>query len=288
MERPDAAPPRIARNALLAAAALGAVLFLSWLLEFHVGAVQRLDAKVFGGFVGLKGRPHVGRIATLMADSCNPSPYVYLCVIPIGIAIVRRRLLIATGIMGILAGANLTTHLLKPVLAASRPDGLPEWIMHPGSWPSGHATASMALALCTVLACPGRVRPYAAAIGAAFAVAVSYSFLTLGWHYPSDAFAGMLVASIWTLLGIAGVAAVDERRKRRTATPRAQLVAAEALTPPAAALAAVLIAAALVLAVRPEAVLQYARAHTSFIVGAAGLGALALALATGVMMTLRR
>jgi hypothetical protein len=65
-------------------------------------------------------------------------------------------------------------------------------------------------------------------------------------------------------------------------------VAAEALTPPAAALAAVLIAAALVLAVRPEAVLQYARAHTSFIVGAAGLGALALALATGVMMTLRR
>ena len=40
------------------------------------------------------------------------------------------------------------------------------------------------------------------ALGAPFAVAVCYSFLTLGWHYPSDAFGG-LGRRDWALLAIA-------------------------------------------------------------------------------------
>jgi membrane-associated phospholipid phosphatase len=63
----------------------------------------------------------------------------------------------------------------------------------------------MSFALCGVLVTPTRLRPLVVAVGAAFAVAIFCSFLTLEWHYPSDVIAGFLVASIWTLLGAAAV-----------------------------------------------------------------------------------
>jgi membrane-associated phospholipid phosphatase len=278
--------PRVARNALLGAAGVAVMLFATWYAIFHIGAVQRVDASIFDGFAGLEFRPHVEHVAQLIANICDVKPYVFLSVIPIAIALLRRRGLIAGGVVFILVGANTTTHFLKPLLAAPRPDGLPAWVLKEGSWPSGHATASMALALCIVLACPGRLRPYAAAAGAAFAVAVSYSFLTLGWHYPSDALGGFLVAGLWTLIGIAGVSTLDARLSRNREPRTAQLVTAEALTPPAVALCAVLLVVGLAIIVRPDAIVTYASLHTSFVLGAAALGALGLSLATGVMMTL--
>jgi membrane-associated phospholipid phosphatase len=280
--------PLIARRALVGAAGLTALLVLCWYAVFHIAEVQRVDASIYNGFGGLRWRPHVNGLANLIAGSCDPDHYVYLCVIPLAIALARRRFLVAGGIAVILLGANLTTHILKPLLAAPRPAGLPAFLVSEASWPSGHATASMTLALCVVLACPARLRGYAAAIGGAFAVAVSFSFLTLGWHYPSDALAGFLVGAIWTLLGIAGIAVLDERLEHG-ATPRpVQIVAADAMTPPVAALGLLLALASFVAILRPEAVIDYARLHTSFVVGAAALAALGLSLATGVMLTLRR
>jgi hypothetical protein len=56
-----------------------------------------------------------------------------------------------------------------------------------------------------------------------------------------------------------------------------------------AALGAVAMVGLVALA-RPRPVLAYARAHTAFVVGAAAIGALGLALATGLMLatTMRR
>ena len=105
----------------------------------------------------------------------------------------------------------MTTQLLKPLLAEPRSVLPGDIAVGAISWPSGHATAAMSLALCSVLAAPARLRPAVAALGAVFAVAVSYSFLTLGWHYPSDVFGGYLVATAWTLLGIAALLAVRGR-----------------------------------------------------------------------------
>jgi membrane-associated phospholipid phosphatase len=283
---------RRARRALLGAGVVGALLALTGFAVYHVPIVQRVDAAILTGFTNLRGHPHVDRLASLIANLCDPSPYVYLCVIPVGMALLRRRRLVAVGILGILAGANLTTELLKPLLAAPRPTGLPAWEITGGTWPSGHATASMTLALCCVLAAPRRWRPYVAAAGAAFAVAVSYSFLTLGWHYPSDALGGFLVASLWTLVGIAAIAAIGARRQahRPARAPESAAVhepaAARALAPAAVALGGALLVAALAFLAKPHAVVGYVAAHTSFVVGAAALGALGLTLATGVMLTL--
>jgi membrane-associated phospholipid phosphatase len=284
-------PASLRRTAGIAAggaAIAAALMFLTWFLAFHVGAVERADVKILGGFTDLH-RVHVDPIAQFIADLCNPNPYVYFAGAVVLIALARRRTGVALVIAAILLGANVSTQLLKPLLAAPRPVPQSVGLIAAAAWPSGHATAAMSLALCSVLAAPARLRPMVAALGAAFAVAVSYSFLALGWHFPSDVFGGFLVAAIWTLLGIAVLFAVRARfASETTAEVPERSSLREALGPPAAALLGALGLAALVALARPRAVVSYAQAHTTFVVGASAIAALGLVLSTGVMLALRR
>ncbi len=281
--------PTIARKALIVAAVLLGLLVLEWYLVFHVSSVGHLDATAYQGFLGLAAHPHVSALATRIASLCNPDRYVFLAIVPVLLALLRRRAVVAGAIVVILAGANLTTEVLKPLLAAVRPDGLPAGHLLPGSWPSGHATASMTLALCAVLAVPRRRRPLVATLGAGFAVAVCYSFLALGWHYPSDALAGLLVASIWTLLGVAGISVLDARRRGSSSElPEGSLSAGRALAPSALAAGAVLVLGAIAAALRPGAVAAYAHDHHAFIAVALSVGAAALLLPAAVLLAIRR
>jgi hypothetical protein len=143
----------------------------------------------------------------------------------------------------------------------------------------------MSLALTCVLAAPARLRPLVAALGAAFAVAVSYSFLTLGWHYPSDVLGGFLVAVTWTLLGVGALLVSDRGRRRRVLDEVAPepIPIQVALAPIGATLVAAVALACLIVLVRPHEVVDYASAHKLFVAGAAAIGALGMALATGVM-----
>jgi membrane-associated phospholipid phosphatase len=154
------------------------------------------------------------------------------------------------------------------------------------SWPSGHATAAMSFALCAVLAAPARWRPLVAAIGAAFAVAVCYSFLALAWHYPSDVLGGFLVATTWTLLAVAALLAMPQRQPAVGSVSKAP--AWRALGPSAAAVICAGGLALLVALARPHAVVSFARSHEVFVIGAAAIALVALALATGLMLAVRR
>jgi hypothetical protein len=178
--------------------------------------------------------------------------------------------------------------VLKPLLAQARPDSLLHGIPQIGavSWPSGHATAAMSFALCAVLGAPSRLRPLVAALGGAFVVAVVYSFLALAWHYPSDVLGGFLVATTWTLLAVAGLLAL--REPGPVPPSGSKTPAWRALGPPAAAVVGAGALAVLVAFARPHAVLTFARSHEVFIIGAAAIGLIALALATGLMLAVRR
>lgn len=280
--------PRRAVYAMAGAAAAAVLLLITWFLAFHVSFFRHEDANILSGFAGLH-RPRSASIAQTIAHLCNPNPYVYLCAIVVLTALVRRRPGVALVIVIVIFGANATTQLLKPLLAAPRPSIPGIWAISEASWPSGHATAALSLALCAVLAAPARVRPVVAALGAVFAVAVSYSFLTLTWHYPSDVFGGFLIATAWTLLGIAALLTVRARRGLEPVageTGRSSL--REALRPPAAALVGALLLGAVIALARPHQVITYVEAHTAFVIGAASIGAMGLMLATGVMLALRR
>ena len=200
------------KSALAAAGAAAGLLFVTWFAAFHVGAVERADQSILQGFSDVGRRGGVEPLANFIANLCSPQPYLYFAWIPMLVAVLRGRPRVALAIGVILLGANLTTHLLKPLLAQPRPAGLLHGVTTIGaaSWPSGHATAAMSFVLCCVLAAPSRMRPFVVAIGAVFAVAVCYSFLALGWHYPSDVLGGFLVATTWTLLAFSGLRAVQK------------------------------------------------------------------------------
>jgi membrane-associated phospholipid phosphatase len=59
------------------------------------------------------------------------------------------------------------------------------------SYPSGSTVGAAALAVVAVLATPPRWRPLTAVIGAAYAVWMTVAVVALGWHYPTDALAGL-------------------------------------------------------------------------------------------------
>ncbi|HEY6472231.1 MAG TPA: phosphatase PAP2 family protein, partial [Acidimicrobiales bacterium] len=159
--------------------------------------------------------------------------------------------------------------------------------LHTPSWPSGHTTAAMSLAFASVLAVPARLRPPAAALGALLGIAVGYSVMATGMHYPSDVVGGFLVATIWTLLTVAALLAAEQWRPSSNAGSEPASIRATLGAPGAVLLGAVILAVVVVL-IRPHDVLSYARAHEAFVIGAAGIAALSVALSTGVVLSVRR
>ncbi|MGH2873805.1 MAG: phosphatase PAP2 family protein [Solirubrobacteraceae bacterium] len=283
--------PARARRALIGAGAGVALLALTWWLSRHVGPVRRADAAILTGFEQLD-RPHVDAITNFIAGLCDPHRYLLLAPIPVVMALWRRRPRVAVAVVLVLLAANETTQLIKPLLAAPRVPvaGGP---MTDASWPSGHATAAMSLALCCVIAAAPRWRPWVAAAMAAFAVAVSWSFLELGWHYPSDVLGGFLVAATWALLAVAALWTIEARRTPGRRKPdaegsRRRVSVREALAPALTLAVAALVLAVLILVARPQQVIEYARNHEVFVVGAAAIGTIALTLATGLGMMLTR
>jgi membrane-associated phospholipid phosphatase len=266
--------------AVCAACALAAIVV--WWLAFRTSAGLWVDAAVLTGFTGLRG-PRTEPLAQVLSSLVDLGPFTLLCALLVGIALVRGRSLRALAVGVVLLGANVTTQLLKPALAEVRPHPLVTAVL-PEAWPSGHATASMSLALCLVWVAPRALRPLAAAVGGLFVVAVVDSILLLAWHYPSDVAAGFCVAGAWTAAGVAAVWALEGRPAPARRPLRPELAVAPS------ALAAVGLAGlglAIVLA-RPDGAIAYAQEHTAFVAGAAAIAAGALALAASFAALLSR
>jgi membrane-associated phospholipid phosphatase len=276
--------------ALIGAGACFLLLLVTWYVAHYVGFVKRADVSILGGFAELH-RPGLDSVTNFVAQLCNPHIYVVLAAVPVLVALARGRPRVAITVGAIMLAANETTQLLKPLLAAPR-DTVAWNPISNASWPSGHATAAMSLALCAVIAVPARRRPVVAAVMSGFAIAVCYSFLELSWHYPSDVLGGFLVAATWTLLGAAGLSLYEARRpslaRNDGAGERPAFSIGEALTPAAALVLTGAILVGLILLARPHAVLDYARVHETFVIGAAAIAALGLTLASGLMLMLRR
>lgn len=275
------------RDALRLAAGCAAALALGWLATFQLGAARWLDVAVLQGFVALR-RPAIDPFVQALADVGDAIPMVLLGLALTAWAWARGRPRLALAVPAVLLGAELTTQALKPVLADPRvcqcfADGR----VAAASWPSGHATGAMAVALCAVLVAPAQRRPLMAALGAGLAVATSYSLMTMGWHYPSDVLAGFLVASGWALVAVAALRAADARWPARSGREAAVRLG-QALAPTALAGALAGLGVVALVALRPAQAVAYAQAHTSFVLGAAIVAAAAGALATGLALALRR
>lgn len=161
----------------------------------HVG--QRADE---AAIIGRTTDRVVQRATTHVLNTISVTSLI-LAGIALGLlALSRRRPRLAIGVGVMVIAANITTQLLKTELL-TRPDLLqrPHAASTP-SFPSGHATVAMSLALGFVLVVPPRLRVLAGSIGITYAVLIGAGTLTGGWHRPSDVIAAYLITTTWTVL----------------------------------------------------------------------------------------
>jgi membrane-associated phospholipid phosphatase len=269
--------------ALLSGAAAVAV----WFLALGIPRGRALDASAMQSFTGVAPAPVQPSILGV-AHLADPAPLLIGTLLLVGIALLRRRPLMALLVPLIIGGANLTTQLLKPALADVRLiDVYGVGTIYPGSWPSGHATAAMSLALGLVLVVGPALRAAAALLGAGYAITVGYALVALGYHLPSDVLGGYLVAATFTLLGGAALAALEARRPegaRAALAPALSPVPTAALVAGAAATAVIVGAMAVV---RAPGMALSALDHPAAIAAGIGIGALGLMLTAGLAAALR-
>ena len=256
---------------LLAALACLIGLVAAGVFALALPAAHERDAAMLHGFVGLD-RPSVHRAIWFVAHLGDTLPYACAGLLCIAVALARRRGWRALAVACLLAVTGATTQVLKHALAQPRIEHwLPEQVAT-NSWPSGHSTAAMTLALCAVLVAPPALRGAAAMLGGAFAVGVGYAVLVLGWHYPSDVLGGFLVAGLWTSLAVAVLHRVEapEPARRPVWEPVAGLAGGAGVV------------AAVVLGARADTVALYTSERPTFAAGALTIALLALVLVTTV------
>jgi membrane-associated phospholipid phosphatase len=257
-----------------AAAACSVGLVATGVLGLAVDAGRAGDAAILHGFTGLDGsRVHSGiKTIAVLAD---PVPYLLIGSACIGVALTRRRAWRALATATVLVGSAATTHALKHLIPQAR---YQDWLFGDqtrASWPSGHATAAMTLALCAVMVAGPAWRAASALAGGAYAVGLTYATLALTWHYPSDMLAGFFVAGLWISLALVVLSRLEGDHSR--GDPLRRLVGLSAVGATGA-----LIATAIVGVASGRAPVDAAE-RASAAAGALAIAALALAL---LVMTL--
>jgi membrane-associated phospholipid phosphatase len=173
------------------------------LAAYGVDPFQRLDASALSRFAAHQASSF-GLAAEFFAHLADPLPLLAILagICALGLYWGRPRQVLAA--VAVVAGANLTTQILKVALAHPRfQPVLGSHQLGPVAFPSGHATAAASVAVALLLVTPWRWRPLAFVAGAGFVAAVGCSVLVLSWHYPSDVLGGILVASAWGFAALA-------------------------------------------------------------------------------------
>ena len=172
-------------------------LALLTVLAFEVGPLGRFDARVLDSLLIDKGS-WAGEAAQLLADLGNPLPQLILLALVCWLALRCDGPRYAAAAIVLVAGANLTTQVLKAALAHPRHHAfLGEHQISSTSFPSGHATAALAMALAFALVAPPSWHRSLVPIAIALALALGSSMVVLRYHYPSDVLGGWLVAGAW-------------------------------------------------------------------------------------------
>ena len=122
-----------------------------------------------------------------------------------GYLLADRKPAIAAFTVGAVGTGALLGTLLKSIYARARPDIVEHLVgTHSASFPSGHAmnSAVVYLTLAVLIARGARsrsVRRYLISVAIALTLAVGFSRVYLGVHWPTDVVAGWGVGGIWAI-----------------------------------------------------------------------------------------
>jgi membrane-associated phospholipid phosphatase len=176
-----------------------------WALASLVPSIHLKDAVALYEFTTLNSA-RVEPPLRFLLHLLDPSLFILWGIALVAVALAGERPRTALAVAAVLTLAPFSAEQLKPLLAHQH-DSVGYVSINAASWPSGHATAAMALALCAVLVAPRRWRPFVAVLAGAYVLAASVALLVLAWHMPSDVIGGILVASLWMALAVAALRA---------------------------------------------------------------------------------
>ncbi|MFJ8582079.1 phosphatase PAP2 family protein [Micromonospora sp. NPDC093277] len=197
------------------ALAQAAALVLLWRFAVHTTLGQWVDTVALTG--SRIGQDHIDGPVSRILNAMSVVSLLAATAMIGFIALIRGRTALAVTTTLLIAGANLSTQLLKHHLI--RPDlGIdPERAAAGNSLPSGHTTVAASVAVALILVLPRKVRAVGAFLGAGYAAAAGVATLSAGWHRPSDAIAAYLVVGAWT--AVAGLMLLFFQRDRAASSP---------------------------------------------------------------------
>ena len=200
---------------------IGAALFL---LLFYLGlglAVTRLPVgEIDRGLHVFAG--HSGGAALFLTRAGTFPVYASLCVLTLVVGMLRRGWFPSTlVIVGAFLGAWISSDLFKEFFRRPRPEqwyGLHETSF---SYSSGHATLSLVFyGLWAYLAwrtlSPATWRSASIVLLVCWVLAIGWSRLALGAHYPTDVLGGYLLGSVWLLIGMSAIDRLLSREEAMT------------------------------------------------------------------------
>lgn len=211
------------KSPLAACFACAAALGFLTLIALGFAAGRHVDVRLFLKLA--EDEPSGNTLADAIASLGDPLPMLALLAVACLIALLRGRPRGALAAVLLVVGANVTTQLLKVLLAHPRVklaiSGDP---FEPNTFPSGHTTAAASIAVAYAFVAPTALRNLTLTLGAAFALAVGASVVVIGWHYPSDVLGAYLVVACWGFAVLAAMRATAPRRPREVGvSPRTPL-----------------------------------------------------------------
>ncbi|GAB7052812.1 phosphatase PAP2 family protein [Catenuloplanes indicus] len=141
------------------------------------------------------GYEELYRPVTLVLNTMSVVSLALVTALVFFIAVYRRRFRLAVVAIVVIAGANVTTQLLKH--QGLRPEyGIDPW-REGNTLPSGHTTIAASVAIAFILVLPRAISAAGTLALAGWAAFAGVATLAAGWHRPSDAVAAFLVAGAW-------------------------------------------------------------------------------------------
>jgi undecaprenyl-diphosphatase len=141
----------------------------------------------------------------------SPVPWIVVGAVAVWLLWRRKGFLLVTLLAGA-GGGKLLELALKATIHRERPSEAAALLSgHTYSFPSGHTMnatvcyALVAFVLATALGWPVRVRARCYAVAAVIALAVAFSRLYLGMHFPSDVIGGLAAGVAWVVLCMGAV-----------------------------------------------------------------------------------
>lgn len=201
-------------TAIAAAAGLAVGCALAIVADYRL-AVWTVRGRVLDGHAlrgALASRTRVTDFVQNALDVVSAASLLAVAVLIAVIALLRLERAVGLAALVVLAGANGTSQLLKHAVL-HRPDlGLTERTPATlNSMPSGHTTVAFSVVAALLVVLPGRVRPAAAVVGAAYAALTAAATMSAGWHRPSDSLAAFLVVGAWVAVVALAVLLTEDR-----------------------------------------------------------------------------